>query len=245
VGGVLSPLLSNIVLDELDWELERRGHHFVRYADDANIFVKSERAGHRVMAGITAFIERRLKLKVNKDKSAVAHPEDRHFLGFRLKMDILTDEIDILLSERSKKRIAARTKELTPRNWGNSMKVCIDRLNKYLRGWYGFFKIITKEEMGRYDAHIRRRLRAILFKQWKRKRTIAKKLISKGARRKTAFRHVYNGRKSIWSLTHSLYVSTILSKKMFEEAGLISLKDLWEEKQKMVVQGIQLELPLG
>jgi len=243
-GGPLSPLLSNIVLDELDWELDRRGHKFVRYADDANIFVKSERAGDRVMASISAFIEGRLQLKVNKDKSAVGFPHDRHFLGFRLKVDILEDKVDILLSERSKQRIATRTKELTPRNWGNSLKVCIERLNEYLKGWYGFFKICTKEEMGRYDAHIRRRLRAIMFKQWKRKRTMAKKLVANGAKRRSAFKHIYSGRKSIWRLTHGIYVSVTLSKKKFEEMGLISLKDMWLAYQKMGVPEEQLMLPL-
>ena len=118
-GGPLSPLLSNIVLDELDTELTRRGHRFVRYADDCNIYVRSERAGIRVLASIKEFIERRLRLKLNEKKSAVAHPEDRHFVGFRLRRDPLEAEIEVLLSKRSKERLAVRIQELTPRNWGN------------------------------------------------------------------------------------------------------------------------------
>ena len=124
-GGPLSPLLSNIVLDELDRELARRGHRFVRYADDANIYVRSERAGQRVMASVTTFIERRLRLKVNVAKSAVARPEERHFLGFRLRREPLDGSVEVLLSTRSKERIDANIGELTPRNWGASLDACI------------------------------------------------------------------------------------------------------------------------
>ena len=140
-GGPLSPLLSNIVLDELDRELERRGHRFVRYADDANIYVRSERAGRRVMASVTEFIERRLRLKVNAAKSAVARPEERHFLGFRLRREPLDASVEVLLSKRSKERIDAKIRKLTPRNWGRSLNECILAINVYLRGSMGFFGI--------------------------------------------------------------------------------------------------------
>lgn len=113
-GGPLSPLLSNIVLDELDRELEQRGHHFVRYADDANIYVQSERAGKRVMVSIAKFIEKRLRLKINESKSAVAKPEERHFLGFRLKVNPLSEEVEVLLSKRTKDRIDEKIREMTP-----------------------------------------------------------------------------------------------------------------------------------
>ena len=116
-GGPLSPLLSNVVLDEFDHELDRRGHRFVRYADDAKVYVSSERAGRRVMAGLTAFIEGRLRLKVNQDKSAVARPEDRHFLGFRLRVIPQTGTVEVLLSERSKRNAMQKVRELTPRTW--------------------------------------------------------------------------------------------------------------------------------
>jgi len=145
-GGPLSPLLSNIVLDELDLELAQRGHHFVRYADDCNIYVGSERAGHRVMAGVVAFIEGRLHLKVNVAKSAVSRPEERHFLGFRLRREPQTGEVEVLLSRRSRDRIDEKIRELTPRNWGDSLGACIPQLNRYLLGWFNFFCICTKAE---------------------------------------------------------------------------------------------------
>jgi RNA-directed DNA polymerase len=126
-GGPLSPLLSNIVLDELDWELERRGHRFVRYADDCNIFVRSERAGHRVMESVSQLIEKRLRLEVNREKSAVARPEERHFLGFTLQAHDLNVEPEVNLSKRSKERLAERVVELTPRSWGSSLKACIQK----------------------------------------------------------------------------------------------------------------------
>src|SRR5512135_2785416 len=156
-GGPLSPLLSNIVLDELDQELARRGHRFVRYADDANVYVRSERAGQRVMASLTEFIQRRLRLKVNQAKSAVARPEERHFLGFRLRREPLTGEVEVLLSARSKSRIDEKIRELTPRSWGQSLKDCIKQVNAYLLGWIGFFGICTEAEartMRKLDAHL-------------------------------------------------------------------------------------------
>lgn len=189
-GGPLSPLLSNIVLDELDWELAQRGHRFVRYADDANIFIRSERAGQRVMASISRFIEGRLRLKVNLQKSAVARPEERHFLGFSLRVHPQEGTVEILLSERTKTRALQRIRELTPRSWGNSLRRCILKINEYLKGWYGFFGVCsaaTEYTLRGLDARIRRRLRALLLRQWKRKRTIARKLISLGVKRRTAW----------------------------------------------------------
>src|SRR5215204_3931131 len=145
-GGPLSPLLSNIVLDELDRELERRGHRFVRYADDCNVYVRSERSGQRVMASLTSFIERRLRLKVNVAKSAVARPEERHFLGFRLRRDPQSGEVEVLLSKRSKDRMMTKIRELTPRTWGKSFATCIRQVNQSLRGWIEFFQIVTEAE---------------------------------------------------------------------------------------------------
>jgi RNA-directed DNA polymerase len=174
-GGPLSPLLSNIVLDELDRELERRGHRFVRYADDCNVYVRSERSGQRVMASLVSFIERRLRLKVNKDKSAVARPGQRHFVGFSLRCEPLDGSVEVLLSERSRLQIRAKIWELTPRSWGQSLSDCIDGLNRYLLGWVGFFFLCTDAEertMQSLDAHIRRRLRAIVLRHCKRRRHI-------------------------------------------------------------------------
>jgi RNA-directed DNA polymerase len=129
-GGPLSPLLSNIVLDELDRELARRGHRFARYADDAKVYVRSERAGQRVMSSLTEFIERRLRLKVNEAKSAVARPEERHFLGFRLWLDPQTGTVEVLLSERTKRQAMERVRQLTPRNWGGTLISCISRITR-------------------------------------------------------------------------------------------------------------------
>ena len=247
-GGPLSPLLSNIVLDELDWELERRGHRFVRYADDSNVYVRSERAGQRVMASVTRFVEGRLRLKINQDKSAVARPEDRHFVGFSLRRDPWEGDAEVLLSKRSQERIRQRIRELTPRNWGNSLKACITAINAYLDGWIGFFGICTagvERTLQVLEAHIRRRLRAIQLKHWKRKRTIARKLIALGVNRKTVWRRVYEGSKSWWALSHDYVVDRGLRNVYFTERGLVSLVDRWYRYQRSIVVQEQLCLTLG
>lgn len=248
-GGPLSPLLSNIVLDELDQELERRGHRFVRYADDCNIYVRSERAGQRVMASITAYIEKRMRLKVNADKSAVARPEERHFLGFRLKREPMDGRVEVLLSKRSKQRIDSRVRELTPRNWGQSLRKCIENLNVYLVGWIGFFGICTaggQRMLEALDAHIRRRLRAIQLTHWKTKRTIARRLIRLGVSRKTVWRNIYAGRQSCWAMSHNLAVHQGLRNAYFAERGLVSVAEQWELLAKYIgAPGEQLCLTLG
>ena len=220
-GGPLSPLLSNVVLDELDWELERRGHRFVRYADDCNIYVRSEKAGKRVMASVTRFIEGRLRLKVNAAKSAVALPETRHFLGYRLQKSAAG--VEVLLSERSMKRLREKIRELTPRNWGRSLDECIRGINAYATGWFGHFGICTSgiaRTVTNADAHIRRRLRAIIVKHWKTKKTMAARLVKLGVKRKTAWRRVYEGRKSWWVLSHDPAVDRALPTAFFAARGL-------------------------
>ena len=247
-GGPLSPLLSNIVLDELDQELSQRGHHFVRYADDVNIYVRTERAGHRVMASVSRFIEKRLRLKVNVSKSAVARPEERHFLGFSLRVDALASCVEVSLSKRTKARIAKRIIELTPRNWGDSLRSCIRQLNAYLKGWFGFFGICTagvERPLQGFDAHIRRRLRAIQLKHWRRKRTIARRLIQLGVHFKTAWRRAYAGRKSPWALSHDSAVHRGLRNAYFAERGLVSLADLLRKKLSTVEAPTQLVLQWG
>jgi RNA-directed DNA polymerase len=236
------------VLDELDHELERRGHCFVRYADDVNIYVRTRRAGHRVMASLTQFIEKRLRLKVNATKSAVARPEERHFLGFSLRLDSLADSVEVLLSKRSQDRIAERVVELTPRNWGGSLRSCIRRINAYLKGWFGFFGICTAKVMyflRETDAHIRRRLRAIQLAHWKCKRTRARKLIALGVGRQTAWRTVYRGRKSLWALSHSSVAHRGLRNAYFAERGLVFLVDLLRDKLSDIDAPAQLELRWG
>ena len=188
-GGPLSPLLSNIVLDELDWELDRRGLRFVRYADDVTIFVRSERAGDRVMASVRRFIEKRLRLKVNDDKSSVTSPDRVHFLGFCFRTNP-EGVWEVFLSPRSDQRIRARIRALTPRNWGRSLGSCIARLNRYLRGWEGYFgRLCTPSGVDcfkTYDSHIRRRLRAIVVRQKRRPRYLFRHLLRRGVRRKHA-----------------------------------------------------------
>ena len=233
-GGPLSPLLSNIVLDELDRELAQRGHRFVRYADDCNIYVQSERAGQRVMESVVRFIEKRLRLKVNKAKSAVARPQERHFVGFRLQRNALTGEAEVLLSKRSKNRIDAKIRDLTPRSWGRPFAACLQGLNGYLVGWIGFFGICSpvdevRRNLRELDAHIRRRLRAIRLRQWKRKRTIYQQLQRLGARSVSAGKAVYGGHKSLWSLSHTNAVqSAAMPPRWFAAQGLESLEKRWQ-----------------
>jgi RNA-directed DNA polymerase len=246
-GGPLSPLLSNIVLDELDREFARRGYHFARYADDANIYVRSERAGHRVMASVVRFIERRLRLKVNQAKSAVARPEERHFVGFSLRRNPEDGTVEVFLSKRSKTRIDASIRELTPRAWGQSLRGCITTLNVYLRGWLNFFGTSCTDAVVRtlhtVDAHIRRRLRALLLRQWKRRRFIVRRLIRMGARPSTAWRVVYEGRKALWALSHCGPVDYALDKRYFADQGLLSLELRYREMHRVIAPA-QLTLAL-
>jgi group II intron reverse transcriptase/maturase len=229
-GGPLSPLLSNIVLTELDVELGRRGYRFVRYADDCNVYVRSERAGKRVMASLVRFIERRLRLKVNASKSAVARPETRHFLGYRLAPQA-DGSVEILLSERSEKRLRERIRGLVPRSCGRSLSSVIASINAYLRGWSGHFGVCTpgiKTVVRNTDAHVRRRLRALVLRHWKRKRTIARRLIRLGVKPKTAWRRIYAGRKSWWALSHDPAVDRGLCNAYFAKQGLESLAERFE-----------------
>jgi RNA-directed DNA polymerase len=167
-GGPLSPLLSNLVLDELDRELERRGHRFVRYADDCNIYVRSERAGQRVMASVSAFITKRLRLQVNESKSAVARPWERKFLGFSFTGG--TDP-KRRLAPVTVRRLKKRVRELTCRTRGVSLEQMVGELSRYLRGWRAYFGYCeTPSVLEDLDSWIRRRLRAVIWKQWKRGR---------------------------------------------------------------------------
>lgn len=246
-GSPLSPLLSNVVLDELDQELARRGHRYVRYADDLKVYVRSERAGQRVMGSLTAFIEGRLRLKINQAKSAVARPEDRHFLGFRLRLDPLTGVVEVLLSERTMRNAMQKVKQLTPRNWGGSLASCIARINAWLRGWHGFFGIASACEMQmmrKLDAHIRRRLRAIILRHWKRRRTIAKRLIKLGVKPASAWLQIYEGRKSWWALSHTPVVDYGLRNAYFAKRGLIFLVDLHHRAQQQIVAPVSPQLAL-
>ncbi len=177
-GGPLSPLLSNILLTDLDRELERRGHCFVRYADDANIYVKSEQAGQRVKASITRFLATRLKLKVNEAKSAVAQPWQRKFLGFSFTR---TPKPRRRIAPQAVVRFKQRARELTSRSQGRALSEVIDRLAAYVRGWRGYFGFCeTPSVLRDLDQWLRRRLRSLVWKQWKRGRRRYAELIRRG-----------------------------------------------------------------
>lgn len=198
-GGPLSPLLSNVVLDELDWELERRGLRFVRYADDFIVFVRSERAAYRVMDTVTRFIERRLRLKVNRDKSSVTRPDDTHFLGFRFER-MPDGSVEVHLSSRSVDRLKSQLKALTPRTWGQSLQSCMDQVGAYARGWMAHFKQLSEagaQLLSRFDAHVRRRLRAIIIRHKKRDRHLFRDLLARGVNRGAAARTAFC-RRGIW-----------------------------------------------
>ena len=217
---------------------------------DCNIYVRSERAGKRVMASLRRFIEGRLRLKVNEAKSAVARPEERHFVGFCLRREPEDGRVEVRLSVRSKERIDARIRDLTPRNWGQSVRQCIERIDSYLGGWIEYFRVCTESSvrtLRALSAHLRRRLRAIILRQWKRKRTIARRLIKLGVRPRTAWRDVYAGRRGLWALSHCPAVDRGLNNAYFAALGLISLPDEWEHRRArdFVVVPAQLALLSG
>jgi group II intron reverse transcriptase/maturase len=245
-GGPLSPLLSNIVLDELDRELDRRGHRFVRYADDIVIFVRSERAGERVMHSVSHFIEGRMRLKVNTEKSKVRGPDEGNFLGFRL--ELLEDGATaVLLSDRTIKRALSRIRELTPRNWGGSLQSCILRLNRYLQGWFGYFGVCAlsaRYKLHKLDGRARRRLRAIKLKQWKSKRTIARQLCRMRPSRKV-WHNVYKNRRDVWNLSLDGVVNYRLNNQWFHEQGFIALVRRLQEREAAKVAPAQQSFAWG
>ena len=227
-GGPLSPLLSNIVLDELDWELARRGLRFVRYADDFSVFVRSERAGHRVMESIRKFIEGRLRLAVNEEKSSVSRPNDLTFLGFRLGKSS-DGKVTIAPSTRTEERLESRIRELTPRTWGQSVADCIEKVNRYLRGWFGYFRLCTEAgigSFGTFDAHIRRRIRAIIVRQKKRPRHLYRHLLARGVPGGLAAKTAFH-RRGIWHRSASFGIHKAYSNAWFADR-LVSLKDEWQ-----------------
>ena len=225
--GPLSPLLSNVVLDELDWELERRGLRFVRYADDCNIFVRSERSGRRVMEATRRFIERKLRLVVNEEKSAVARPEERHFLGFRLR-HAEDGRVEVHISARTKDRLDTRIRDLTPRSWGQSLESLFEAANRYLRGWAAYFSLCTEEGaklFERFDAHVRRRIRAVIVRQkGRRPRFLYRHLVSCGVSPRLAGAAAYAG--GTWRQSHSNGMHAAYRNAWFHER-LVSLHHEW------------------
>ena len=225
-GGPLSPLLSNIVLDELDKELERRGHKFVRYADDCNIYVKSKRAGLRTMASIQRFIEGKLRLKVNEKKSAVDRPWKRKFLGFSFTFH---KEPKVRIAKESLKRMKNKVREITSRKMPYPIEYRIEKLNQYLMGWCGYFALAdTKSIFIELDGWIRRRLRTCLWKNWKKPKTKMHNLIQLGVPKWKAYEWG-NTRKSYWRISNSPILHRTLGNSYWKNQGLKSLEARYED----------------
>jgi len=219
-GGPLSPLLSNLVLDELDRELERRGHRFVRYADDSNIYVRSERAGQRVMDSIQRFITQRLKLKVNEKKSAVARPQERKFLGFSFSDG---PEVRRRIAPKAVDRFKERIREITRQAKGVSLETTMAKLAPYMRGWRGYFGFCeTPNLLVDLTRWVRRRLRAALWRQWRTQRRRRAMLIQLGVRGRLADNTAGSGHGP-WHLAHSKALHIALSNAYFRDRGLPSL----------------------
>ena len=219
-GGPLSPLLSNLVLDELDRELERRGHRFVRYADDCNIYIRSERSGQRVMESIKRFITQRLKLKVNETKSAVARPQVRKFLGFSFSDG---PEIRRMIAPKAVERFKQRIREITRQARSVSLEGTIAVLAPYMRGWRGYFGFCeTPNLLIQLTGWVRRRLRAAMWRQWKTQRRRRAMLNQLGVRGALAEKTAASSRGP-WHLAHSKALSIALSNAYFHSRGFPSL----------------------
>jgi RNA-directed DNA polymerase len=216
-GGPLSPLLSNLVLDDLDRELERRGHRFVRYADDSNVYVRSERAGKRVMESLTRFITTKLKLKVNASKSAVARPQERKFLGFSFTSG---RRLKRCIAPQALQKFKRRVRKLTRRTRGVSLLQMVKELARYLRGWLGYFGFCeTPSVLRDLDSWIRRRLRCVIWKQWKtfrrRRRGLVQRGLSENVAAWTAFRS-----HGPWRVSYSKALHVAFPSAYFDSLGL-------------------------
>jgi group II intron reverse transcriptase/maturase len=221
-GGPLSPLLSNILLDDLDRELERRGHCFCRYADDSNIYVRSKRAGKRVLASITRFLEGRLKLRVNSAKSAVDRPWNRIFLGYSMTYHM---KPRLKVPAGSLDRLKAKLRVVMRRGRGRSLRRVIEELTPILRGWVNYFRWVeTKGVLEELDGWIRRKLRCILWRQWKRSFTRAKNLMKRGLSEKRSWQSATNQRGSWWNAGAS-HMNQAFPKSCFDRMCLVSLLD--------------------
>src|ERR1700737_3194616 len=219
-GGPLSPLLSNLVLDELDRELERRGHRYARYADDSNIYVRSEQAGRRVMESITRFITHNLKLKVNEAKSAVARPQERKFLGFSFTAG---PEVKRVIAPKALDRFKQRIREITRRAKGVSMETTMEELAPYMRGWRSYFGFCeTPEVLIGLTRWVRLRLRAALWRQWKTPRRRRAALLELGVRPRLA-RNTAGSGHGPWYLARAQALAFGLSNAYFKSLGLPSL----------------------
>jgi RNA-directed DNA polymerase len=223
-GGPLSPLLANIVLNELDKELERRGHCFCRYADDCNIYVGSRRAGLRVMRWVTEFVERKLRLRVNRGKSAVARPWQRKFLGYRI---ILQREVRLTIAPESLERAKQKVRELTSRSRGVSVERMLEELRTFTDGWVTYFRHASASLFRDLDSWIRRRVRCFVWKQWKKPRKRARELMRAGVEAHTAWGMAYDG-PGLWCAAKSPPLNKALSNTRLTELGYHSLLERYE-----------------
>jgi RNA-directed DNA polymerase len=219
-GGPLSPLLSNILLDELDKELERRGHSFCRYADDCNIYVGTRRSAERVMASIITFLEKRLKLTVNQEKSAVARPWHRQFLGYSMTQHRIPK---LKVGDKALERLKMKLREIVRKGRGRNHKRVIEEVTPILRGWSNYFKLSeVKKPFEELDSWFRRKLRCILWRQWKRPFTRAKKLMQRGLTEERAWKSATNGRGPWWN-SGAAHMNAAFTTSYFRKLGLISL----------------------
>lgn len=225
-GGPLSPLLANILLDDLDKELERRGLRFCRYADDCNTYVKTKRAGERVKQSITRYLEKKLRLKVNEAKSAVDRPWKRKFLGFSFHKQKM---IKVRIAPKSLKRVKDKIREITNPTWSISMNERIQRLNQYLTGWIGYYALIdTPSAVERLEEWIRRRMRLCLWHQWKKVRTRIRELKALGLEKSQAI-EIANTRKGAWRTTKTPHLHKALGIAYWQSQGLMSLTQRYSQ----------------
>jgi RNA-directed DNA polymerase len=231
-GGPLSPLLSNIVLDELDKELERRGHRFCRYADDCNVYVRSRRAAERVLWAVERFLAKRLKLRVNRGKSAVAKPQERSFLGFSFTS---AEQPRIKLSTQTLRRLKARIKLITRRSRGISLKQMVEELSAFLTGWLGYYRLIeTPTVLRGLDSWIRRRLRCFMVKQWINNcHTRFKRLVALGVSPMNA-KGMAASRRGPWVLSNMKPVKVAMPNRFFAEQGFLNLLDRYDALRKAI-----------
>jgi RNA-directed DNA polymerase len=227
-GGPLSPLLSNILLTDLDRELERRGHRFCRYADDCNIYIGSEVAGQRAMAVITRYLEQKLKLRVNHDKSAVARPWARKFLGYSFTWH---KQAHLKIADSSLQRLKDKVRDIVVGNTSRNLVATINELNPVLRGWTSYFRLSeVKGALQDLDGWIRRKLRCLLWRQWKYPATRNKRLQTRGLDAMRAWKSASNGRGPWWNAGAS-HMNAAYPKKTFDALGLVSLLDTQQRFQ--------------
>jgi RNA-directed DNA polymerase len=219
-GGPLSPLLSNILLDELDKELESRDHRFVRYADDCNVYVQSRRAGERVMASMERFLWKRLRLRINREKSAVARPWERSFLGYSVTIH---REPKLKVSPQSVKRLKTKLLALFRRGRGRNLGRVCEELSVIIRGWAAYFRLSeVKAGFEALDQWLRRKLRGVVWHQWKRPRTRARELVKRGIEQVRAYISAYNGRGPWWN-AGAWHMNQAVPTSYLRKSGLISL----------------------